>query len=107
MNSDTALFIILFLVILLDFLKDRHYYSDRRYLIAGILSRLFILLFIVLFILDADKSWLYLVIGIGLIPGAYFQILRFRKDLYKGYLKVVPGILAIIIMVYIVIKVLI
>ena len=107
MDSNTALFIIIFLLLLLDFSRYRKYLSDKRFLISGIVSNLFLFLFIVLVFLEVDNSWLYVVIALGMIPGVYFQSLKFRKDPTEKYRRIIPAIVALIILVFLVIKALI
>lgn len=105
-SINIVIILCLFLIFLTDFLKNRDYLKDKRYLLAGIISNIFLLLFLIFFILDIGEITLYIVLGLGIIPGIFFEILKFRKIRNENFLKILPGIMAILIMVYLVFRVL-
>jgi len=103
--TNMALVLALFLVVLYDFIKEPKLLKDRKYLYAGILSNFFLLLFFIFFIFELNRFWMYAAIGLGFIPGIYFQYLRYRAQKSSDFMRILPGIIALGLMFYIVIKV--
>ena len=100
-SPDVFLVICLLLFFAYEFLRDPRFLRDKKYLVSGLVSTLFILVTLILFLFDAERRWIYITMILGIVPGLHFQYLKVKGMGDFRIVKIVPTIVAIILAVYI------
>ena len=103
MEPNLIVVVILILYFAFEFLKVLQTSKDKRLITAGLISNILLLLFLLLFLLDVKKQWIYLAIIAGIIPGIYFMVLRYKASPKKGIINYIPEIVSIALIIYILI----
>jgi hypothetical protein len=102
---NILLVISVFMVLVLDFLKNSKLLKDKRYLIAGSITNLLFIVFILMFIFNLEGFWIYIALASIALSGFYFQYLKFRLLKEYNITTLIPFILIIIFSLFILLKV--
>lgn len=105
MNPDVIIIAVLLVFLIQNIISERQYYRDKSFAIYGVLSNIFLLLFLIAFYFGKE---LYMIIffALGLVPGIYFQVLMLRKDSSESFKKIVSISIIYLLYIYAVVKIL-
>ncbi len=105
MNPDLIIIAVLLVFLIQNIISERHYYLDKSFAIYGVLSNLFLFLFLIAFYF-ARELYMIIFFVLGLVPGIYFQVLQFRKDSSGSFKKIVSISIIYLLYLYAIIKIL-
>ena len=106
LTTNTTLIFAIFLFLLLDFLKEPGLLKNRTYFITGIISNIAFLIFLVIFINNGQRLWIYLSFCIAAMSGLTFQFFKYSLTVKFNLLKSIPLIIAFLLTTYAIIIIL-
>ncbi len=105
MNPDLIIIAVLLVFLIQNIISERQYYLDKSFAIYGVLSNIFLLLFLIAFYFGKELYMIILFV-LGLAPGIYFQVLQFRKDSSESFKKIITISIIYLLCIYGIIKIL-